>query len=238
MLRAAARRLHRSAPSRPRRSRHAYHLGGIHLSTVRSRWLKKYSVARGLEKQARKAHQARPTAKTLAHLKYRKARTAFALRVLKRHPPAASVPLRERAYQQATKLIGVMESGGNNVGREVEEIIREGGGVRGQAWCGWFNACCYKRAGSKSVTWRWGAVRLYLPGEGLSQTRTPKRGDIVRFTFDHTGMFVADRGDDIETIEGNTGASGAVSDSKTGGDGVYRKLRHKSLVRDYIRVAA
>ena len=28
----------------------------------------------------------------------------------------------------------------------------------------------------------------------------------------------------------------AVSDSKTGGDGVYVKLRSRSLVRDYIRV--
>jgi hypothetical protein len=50
-------------------------------------------------------------------------------------------------------------------------------------------------------------------------------------------MFVRDRGDGtIETIEGNTGASGAVSDSRTGGDGVYRKVRPKSLVKDYLRV--
>ena len=65
----------------------------------------------------------------------------------------------------------------------------------------------------------------------------PKRGDIVRYTFDHTGLFVKDNGNGtITTIEGNTGHSGAVSDSKTGGDGVYLKVRSKSLVRDYLRV--
>ena len=63
------------------------------------------------------------------------------------------------------------------------------------------------------------------------------RGDLVRFTFDHVGMFVRDRGDGtVETIEGNTGTSGAVSDSATGGDGVYRKIRSKGLVRDYVHV--
>jgi hypothetical protein len=49
-------------------------------------------------------------------------------------------------------------------------------------------------------------------------------------------MYVKEAGMFIETIEGNTGASGAVSDSKTGGDGVYRKRRAKTLVNDYLRV--
>jgi hypothetical protein len=60
---------------------------------------------------------------------------------------------------------------------------------------------------------------------------------MVRFSFDHTGMFVKDNGNGtITTIEGNTGRTGAVSDSTTGGDGVYLKLRSKSTVRDYLRV--
>jgi len=40
----------------------------------------------------------------------------------------------------------------------------------------------------------------------------------------------------ITTIEGNTGRTGAVSDSATGGDGVYVKVRSKSSVTDYLRV--
>lgn len=150
----------------------------------------------------------------------------------------AARPLHERALDEATKLIGIMEVGGNNVGEQVSALIREGGGIPGQAWCGWFQAVCYKRAGSKAVTWQWGSVRLYVPLAGISRTRNPEPGDPVRFTFDHIGMFVKDNGDGtIETIEGNTGASGAVSDSTTGGDGVYRKTRSKMLVRDYLRVS-
>lgn len=159
----------------------------------------------------------------------------------------AIVPLREKAYREAVKFIGVMEQGGNNVGPEVEKIIKLGGGLPGQAWCGWFQAAVYKLAGSKAVTWAWGAVRLYVPLSGISKTRDPQRGDLVRFTFDHIGMFEAwcdfmgntvpkSKATHIRTVEANTGESGAVSDSKTGGDGVYRKVRSKSLVKDYLRV--
>lgn len=149
----------------------------------------------------------------------------------------ARKPLRLKALAAAEKLVGIMESGGNNRGKAVEKIIREGGGLPGQAWCGWFMAVVYKRAGSKAVNWRWGAVRLYVPMSGISRTRDPKPGDLVRFNFSHIGMFVKDNGDGtITTIEGNTGKSGDVSDSKTGGDGTYRKKRSKSLVKDYLRV--
>lgn len=65
---------------------------------------------------------------------------------------------------------------------------------------------------------------------------TPERGDLVRFTFDHIGMYAGGEGGQIETIEGNTGAAGAMSDSHTGGDGVYRKRRAAGLVQDYLRV--
>lgn len=155
--------------------------------------------------------------------------------------------LRERAWVEARKLIGIMERGGNNVGAEVEAIIREGGGRRGDPWCGWFLATCYKRAGSKIVSWRWGAVRLYVPLSGVKRITRPLKGNLVRFTFDHIGMFErwCDAGGrevgqaaatHIVAIEGNTGKSGAVSDSKTGGDGVYRKIRPRSLVRDFLHV--
>ncbi len=145
--------------------------------------------------------------------------------------------LQDRAYKIAESLIGVMEEGGNNAGRKVGEIIRSNGGVIGEPWCGDFVAYCYRNAGSKAVTRSWAAVRLLLGVAGIKHVSTPKRGDLVRFTFDHVGMFVKDNGDGtITTIEGNTGASGAVSDSATGGDGVYLKVRDKSLVNDYLRV--
>lgn len=161
------------------------------------------------------------------------------MKALRRHRAALHPPLRMKAYHQARLLIGVMESGGNNRGREVEKIIREGGGLPGQAWCGWFMAAVYKRAGSKAVDWHWGAVRLLFPLPKVYRVERPKTGDIVRFKFDHVGMFVKwVDSHTIETLEGNTGATGAVSDSRTGGDGVYRKRRDVSLVNDYLRVRA
>lgn len=147
------------------------------------------------------------------------------------------VPLREKAFEHAEELIGVMERGGNNTGPIVDKIIQANGGLIGEPWCGDFVAYVYRLAGSKSVTRSWAAVRLLSLVSGVRRTSSPKRGDLVRFTFDHVGLFDKDLGNgSIQTIEGNTGASGAVSDSSTGGDGVYRKVRSKYLVSDYLRV--
>lgn len=150
-----------------------------------------------------------------------------------------ALPLRERAHREMVQLLGVMEQGGNNAGADVERIIRGAGGNPADRppWCGYAMAYVYKRAGSGLVDWRWAAVRLLSTVSGVRRTTAPMKGDLVRFTFDHVGMFEKDNGDGtITSLEGNTGASGAVSDSRTGGDGVYRKIRSKSLVQDYLRV--
>ena len=160
--------------------------------------------------------------------------------------------LRVRAYAEAKRLVGTMESGGNNRGKMVMEIIRANGGAGPEPWCGDFVAWCYRKAGSKSVTRAWAAVRMLLPMTGLKRTSTPLKGDLLRFTFSgdrfaHVGLFVhwcdargrevpAGRATHVKTIEGNTGRSGAVSDSTTGGDGVYVKIRARALVTDFIRV--
>jgi hypothetical protein len=144
--------------------------------------------------------------------------------------------LQKRALRAADALVGVMEQGGNNTGPMVNKIITANGGDIGEPWCGDFIAYCYRQAGSKAVTRSWASVRALSGVTGLKRVKTPQAGDLVRFNFDHVGMYVKEAGMFIETIEGNTGASGAVSDSKTGGDGVYRKRRAKSLVNDYLRV--
>lgn len=149
-----------------------------------------------------------------------------------------TLPLRLRALAEARKLVGVMEQGGNNAGAGVAKIIRGGGGNPAQfpAWCGYFCAHVYRLAGSKAVSWQWAAVRLLYPLSGVKRTSSPLAGDLVRFTFDHVGMFVRDNGDGtITTVEGNSGASGAVSDGN-GNDGVYIKNRSKTLVRDYLHI--
>jgi hypothetical protein len=147
--------------------------------------------------------------------------------------------LAARALVEAGRLVGVMEHGSNNRGAKVEEIIRYAGGVVPEPWCVDFNIWCYGHAGSTIVRRGYTRAVRYMDVAGVDPTSQPRPGDMVRFTFDHTGLFVKDNGDGtITTIEGNTGASGARSDSSTGGDGVYIKVRAKSLVRDYLRVTA
>lgn len=177
-------------------------------------------------------------------IRYPETRSAAQLRRAKdRSVKRSPSSLRERAYFEAVDLIGVMEVGGNNQGAKVSEIIRANGGSGPEPWCGDFVAYCYRRAGSKVVDRRWAYVPYLSIVTGLRKTSSPRRGDLVRFEFtgdstpDHVGLFVRDRGDGtIETIEGNTGRVGAVSDSRTGGDGVYRKVRSKRLVKDYVEV--
>jgi hypothetical protein len=147
---------------------------------------------------------------------------------------AAETPLRVRALREAERLIGVMEQGGNNVGPVVTELIRENGGAGPEPWCGDFVAHCYRKAGSKMVTRSWAAVRLLGWLTGMRVLSEPVPGCIVIYTFSHTGLFEKWAGAELQTVEGNTGPVGAVSDSTTGGDGVYRKHRSRALVRRYV----
>lgn len=168
-------------------------------------------------------------------------REAAAVRYLRQRiaRKLAAEPLRLKAHQAAVGLIGVMEQGGNNAGPMVAKIITANGGAVGEPWCGDFVAYCYRLAGSKLVQRAWASVSMLGGLAGIHRTSSPRMGDLVRFTFDHVGMFEKDNGDGtITTIEGNTGTSGAVSDSSTGGDGVYRKVRDKSLVADYLHITA
>lgn len=145
--------------------------------------------------------------------------------------------LRERAYKVAEGLEGVMEDGGTNAGPMVMKIIKANGGSGPEPWCGDFVAYCYRNAGSQGVDRVWASVTQLGADPDVHKVPDPERGDLVRFTFDHVGIFVRRiDASTIETIEGNTGASGAVSDSRTGGDGIYRKRRAAKLVTDYLRV--
>jgi tellurite resistance protein len=152
-------------------------------------------------------------------------------------PTSAPAGLRGRAYTQARELVGVMEKGGDNRGKKVEQIIRFAQGTLAEEWCVDFLIWCYGHAGSTVVRPGYTRAVRFMLAPGVVSTRAPQRGDMVRFTFDHTGMFVKDNGNGtITTIEGNTTGSGAVSASSTGGQGVYLKIRSKTGVRDYLRV--
>jgi hypothetical protein len=160
--------------------------------------------------------------------------------------------LQQEALAEARRCIGIMEHGANNSGADVLRIITENGGNGPEAWCGDFVAHCYRVArrnlGKPPVKTRlWAAVRMLGRVPGTRFVKRPRGGDIVTFTFDHTGIVEtycdamghrANRRNatHLRTIEGNTGRSGAVSDSTTGGDGVYRKVRPLGLVAHYVRV--
>lgn len=153
---------------------------------------------------------------------------------------AAKAPLRERAwkYMQADIDAKITEHGGNNRGHAVEARIKANGGIPGEAWCGDQVAWCYLKAGAKSVTRSWAAVRLLE--RVLTKVLRPKLGHVVTYTFDHTGLFkcwAPEKGKGwFWAGEGNTGNTGAASDSITGSDGVKLKLRHTSQVAGYWRV--
>lgn len=158
----------------------------------------------------------------------------------KKRSLAGGGKLRERAWAEMQKLIDakVTEQGGNNRGRMVEEIIRSNGGVPGEPWCGDTVAYCYLKAGAKSVVRAWAAVRFLE--KLLTRVLKPKRGHVVIYSFDHTGLFdrwAPEVGPGyFYAGEGNTGNAGAVSDSITGGDGVKLKLRNRSQVSSFRRV--
>lgn len=231
--------------------------------TVYARWRGKLASRRALlataERRVRywRGRKAKAKATTVAYshagamltqregeLTKRRAQVVEAERVVARHKP---VTLAVKAHRVAEGLLGTMEVGGNNRGARVSAIIRANGGVGPEAWCGDFVAYCYRLAGSTRVQRMWASVAALRGLLGIRATSSPTMGDLVRFTFDHVGMFEAwcdaqgrtvpkAEATHVRTIEGNTGASGAVSDSATGGDGVYRKIRHRSLVRDFLHV--
>lgn len=167
--------------------------------------------------------------------------------------------LQERAWREAKRCVGVMENPGhNNTGTHgvvtVNEIILEDGGHLGDSWCGFFDAHCYRVAGAKSVDSAWGGVRYlgYIAGTRNIAINQLELGDLLAYDFNgetnaHTGLFgfwcdasgtpTAEHGaTHVYAIEGNTGLVGAVSDTKTGGDGVREKIRPRSEVQRAIRV--
>jgi len=158
----------------------------------------------------------------------------------KRTRTKSAKQLRIDAHKYALAAVGIVEAGGNNVGKDVEKIIEANGGERGEPWCGDFVAYCYLLAGSKSVVRLWAAVR-YLERllTKVQLLRNVKRGHVVIYNFDHTGIFhrwINKAAGTFEAIEGNTGDTGAVSDSKNGRDGVKIKQRSLSQVSSYRRV--
>lgn len=141
--------------------------------------------------------------------------------------------------------VGVREEGANNHGKQVEVFQTHdslpGGGY---AWCNDFTNFCEDVSGCHAIEAALGNTasveQTYHSalnhGWIVDPSQKPQPGWLVIYKFSHIGVVVEwVRPGLIETIEGNTGSSGAVSDSEGGGDGVWQKYRDTSLVRGYVK---
>ncbi len=165
----------------------------------------------------------------------------------------AARPLRLRALDEGYKLLATRprESYSNNRGVGPDRIVRYAQGTLGEAYCVGAVIWAYGHAGSKVVRPGYTrAVRFMRVSGVVSVGRAfALAGDIVRYSFDHTGLFVCycdSRGKKVSRVrathilalEGNTGPSGAlqVSDGTGADDGYYLKLRPLGQVSDFLKV--
>lgn len=137
--------------------------------------------------------------------------------------------------------LGTKEDKGNNRSVDIDRFMGETCGLIGQAWCGGYLSYGLKVNGhqtpelpcwspsffDKNVTWNRGDQRKLKKGE-IFGLYFRSKGRVA-----HVGAVVEDFGDGwVLTIEGNTDDAGGRD-----GNGVYKRLRHKSqlyIVSDWI----
>lgn len=109
-------------------------------------------------------------------------------------------------------------------------------GLDGQPWCMMFVQWCFDQAGMRlpyktascSALLNW--YKKNRPG---SVVRTPRPGDVVIYSFGHTGILELAGKGAVTAIEGNT--SPGTSGSQNDGGMVCRRTRKASLVSAYLR---
>ena len=158
----------------------------------------------------------------------------------------------------AQNEVGVRESGGNNKGKRIREYQASTDlAPAAWPWCAAFVDWCIMEWLNDPDAVRWLSLKNRTPEAWRPKTAlaygltawarkrpnttrifTEKAkampGDIVTFDFSHVGIVVSDNGTFIKTIEGNTNGRG--ERDSTSGDGVWEKIRKKTLVKDLIRI--
>jgi hypothetical protein len=157
--------------------------------------------------------------------------------------------LAEKIVEIAKGEIGVEEIDGTNKGPRVDtyKAATTLPPHESWPWCAAF-VCWVVREAMKatgavytfqrpSTAGAWDLERWSREQDDSTQTRKPagrdiQAGDIICFTFSHTGFAISAPDADgwLSTIEGNTDDAG----SREGG-GVFRKRRHISKIRSRIR---
>jgi hypothetical protein len=156
--------------------------------------------------------------------------------------------LRELIAQAAEAEVGVRETKANGGKRIADYQSCTWLPIGPWPWCSAFVDFCVKSAVDKfkpvtfalprtAGAWdleNWcrsvdDSVKLKKTKHGIASV---ERGDIVIFTFSHTGIATSspDKDGNVSTIEGNTNSAGSRE-----GDGVYRKTRHISKIRSIIK---
>lgn len=142
--------------------------------------------------------------------------------------------LTKALLDEATKWIGVHETGGNNKGKEIEAFQKAvDGQASGEAWCMAFVQYCIKQVeaaqGTKSSIFRTEhCLTCWQKSPTSIRLSNPEIGSVVIWqhgtsTSGHTGFFKGfDKDGNMLTIEGNTNSEGSSE-----GDGVYAKVRNR-----------
>lgn len=158
--------------------------------------------------------------------------------------------------------IGVKEEGGNNKGPRIVEYQKATWIDPGPwPWCAAF--CCWilrewlkdeevleaiGKSKDEAEKWRckypsafgWEEWAKKNNLSVLPESELAKAGDFMVFDMSHIAIVTEDQKgfetglDMVHTIEGNTGTKGG-RDSESG-DGVWRKLRHYTMTRSYVRI--
>ena len=177
--------------------------------------------------------------------------------------PAPSTPEKPRIallLQIAEKEIGRKETKGRNLGPAVRKYQAATNLDHGAwPWCAAFCAWTLEQWLADPANVKWLALKSTTPAKWrprtalaygfikwaearpatcsvLPDTAEPQPGDLAVYDFSHIGIVKESRGDKFEAIEGNTSGVRADGTPSRDGDGVYVKVRPRSLARCFIRI--
>lgn len=149
---------------------------------------------------------------------------------LKRDENGKILPAPERLIPIAMAELWVREKTGKNDGKRVEEYLASVKLKKGDPYCAAFVSWVFQQAGYELPRTGWSPA--LFPAARLAKAAAP--GNVFGIYFPvlkriaHCGLVVSSRSDWVNTVEGNTDASGGRE-----GGGVYQRLRHKKSIRLY-----
>ena len=175
-------------------------------------------------------------------------------------PNANKKPRIALLAELAEKEIGRKETKGRNVGPAVRKYQAATNLDPGAwPWCAAFCAWALEQWLADPANVKWLALKSTTPARWrprtalaygfikwaearpatcviLPDSAEPQPGDLVCYDFSHIGIVKRSLGEKFEAIEGNTSGLRADGTPSREGDGVYLKVRPRSLARCFIRI--